>query len=264
MERPPRPALAVPAPGAARRRGPGWPALGGVLRRVRGDAEAGRSGLQAGPRRGAQASARLGTRESPPGRSVGDAERKLEARTRRRERAFPGLRLRNDRPGREPGRRRWEPGSAPTPRYRPRRPRGSGLLGRSPGLPRSHRQSGRSGWGAGEISKNREEPPLLPTPPSQDTLGATQRSLPRASLTGRGGQLHFSRLTPVLEAQRAAFRKAGKLGEGSGVDAGERGAPHAPTHPPIYPGIFVQNARMLRANVQSTDLLQKSTDFSRT
>ena len=107
----PRPALAVPAPGAAGRPGPGWLALGGLLLRVReapGDTEAGRSGLQARPRRGAQASARLGTRESPPGRSVEDAEAKLEARTRRRERAFPGLRLRNDRPGREQGRRRWE------------------------------------------------------------------------------------------------------------------------------------------------------------
>lgn len=123
-----RPALAVPAPGAAGRPGPGWLALGGVLLRVReapGDTEAGRSGLQAGPRRGAQASARLGTRESPPGRSVEDAEAKLEARTRRRERAFPGLRLRNDRPGREQGRRRWEPGSAPTSRYPPCSPRGS-------------------------------------------------------------------------------------------------------------------------------------------
>lgn len=123
-----RPALAVPAPGAAGRPGPGWLALGGVLLRVReapGDTEAGRSGLQAGPRRGAQASARLGTRESPPGRSVEDAELKLEARTRRRERAFPGLRLRNDRPGREQGRRRWEPGSAPTSRYPPCSPRGS-------------------------------------------------------------------------------------------------------------------------------------------
>lgn len=141
----PRPALAASAPGAAGRPGPGWLALGGVLLLVReapGHTEAGRSGLQAGPRRGAQASARLGTRESPPGRSVEDAEAKLEARTRRRERAFPGL-----------------SGSGTTARGGNKGGgAGSGLsadfevptlqspgLGRSPGLPRSHRQSGRSG-----------------------------------------------------------------------------------------------------------------------
>lgn len=48
---------------------------------------------------------------------------------------------------------------------------------------------------AGEISKDREEPGLLPTsPPSQDTLGPTRPAFPPARPGGHRSQLYFRRL----------------------------------------------------------------------
>lgn len=86
---------------------------------------------------------------------------------------------------------------------------------------------------AGEISKKREEPSLLPvTPPLQDTLGPTQTSFLSASPTGHWGLLHFSR--QYIRA-READRELLSPKRGSG-GSGQRGAGRREQrpHPPGY------------------------------
>lgn len=84
--RPPPPRTRSPRPGGRGAPGPRWLALGGVLLRVPGGSGRHRGWEVRAP--GGATSGRPGQRAagdgSPPGRSVEDAELKLEARTRRR------------------------------------------------------------------------------------------------------------------------------------------------------------------------------------
>lgn len=145
-----------------------------------------------GSRRGHVGSSGLALGGDTPQAGVSGTQRQqLKMRTRGRQRAFPGFRLRNGRPGRERGRWRREKGSALTwsPRVPSRRAApapGLKRLGRSPGQPRGTARVGVLPR-TGEVSESREEPPRLLTPPAHRTRWEPPkpRSLGQAQLDAR-------------------------------------------------------------------------------
>lgn len=105
---------------------------------------------------------------------------------------------------------------------------------------------------SGEISKSREEPPLLPVSrPSQDTLRPTLTSFAPEGSTGHRGQLHFRRLPLWERALEKCFPHSTKWGRWA-VRMPEGGR-RSPTHGEY---LYKKKARKTRAKLQSTDLLK--------
>ena len=238
-------------PGSGRRTPPG---AGGT--RGRG------SGLQAGARRVAQARVRLGT----PGVAPGPECRGRRSGSSRRGHAGGSARSL----GSGSGTAAWggnEGGGARSPAQRGlgargshpaglRPPRGSGLLGRSPGQPRRHRQSGRSG----PMSWRDFREPGGASPPARTALagdaGSDPKVVPSDKPSWTPGSAAFQPLDLCVRGSENRFPESKEVGGGQRCGCGRE------RRPPTHPGISVPKARMTRANLQSADL-QKSTDFSR-